>query len=150
MVHPPEVKAQALALYPDLGVAQTADQLGVPRGTVSVWVHRAGLQRVHPQQTQAATEARVTLQEEIRDEVKLGFLTEAWECLQQAPTARPADRLKLVTAAAVAIDKYRLEMGEATARTYHEGTDDTDRRIAQLVAEMDRRAKAQAGDGTLG
>lgn len=143
MVHTDEVKTEALKRYPDEGIAIVADSLGIPRGTLSVWVHRAGLQRVHPQKTEAATQARIDLQADIRAEVQLAFLTEAWESLEQARTAKPQDRVKLVTAAAVAIDKYRLEMGEATSRTITESADDIDRSVSQLVAEMARRGSTQ-------
>lgn len=144
MEYTAELKAEALRRYSDEGVAAVADSLQIPRGTLSVWVHRSGVERVHPLKTEAATEARVQLQAEIRAEVQLAFLTEAWESLQQAHDAKPQDRVKLVTAAAVAIDKYRLEMGEATTRTITESADDTDRSIQQLVAEMERRSQTKA------
>ena len=53
------------------------------------------------------------------------------------------DSKNYATAAAILIDKYRLEMGEATARTYHEGSDDIDRSVGQLVEELARRAPSE-------
>jgi len=64
-------------------------------------------------------------------------LTVWWD---KAPSGATKD---YATAAAILIDKYRLEMGEATNRTHVEGSDDIDRNVRTLVGEMARRSEAE-------
>ena len=48
----------------------------------------------------------------------------------------PRNRQALATAAAILLDKYRLEMGEVTARSESASVDEMDREIESLAAKM--------------
>lgn len=132
-----EQKAEALTLYEEHGAAEATRRLDfeITAGTIRVWAHRAGLKRYSPEKTAAATEAHRLRQVEMREEVRELFLSKALDLLLRIdephidyrgkdadlvtfPKAPARECLAYMTAAATALDKYRLEMGEATARTH--------------------------------
>jgi len=45
--YPPDVRAQALELYKEVGPAEAARRLGLRSGTIRVWAHRAGISSPH-------------------------------------------------------------------------------------------------------
>lgn len=163
----PEQKAEALELYVEHGPAEAGQMTGIPSGTIRSWAHRAGMTRLRYEKTEAATTAAQARAEQKRSELRELILDQALELLHRmnAPhsdfrgkdaqkvtwdTATSGDTRNYAIAVGTLIDKYRLEMGEVTARTYHEGTDDIDRRVKQLMDEMDRRGEAEASRSPVG
>lgn len=156
-----EQKAEALELYMEHGPAEASRLCDIPSGTIRSWAYRADLPRLRYQQTAEATEAATARRDLKREELRELLLDQSIDLLHRMNAehkdyrgkdavavywdrAQSGSTKDYATAAAILIDKYRLEMGEATARTYHEGTDDIDRRVAQLVAEMGTRSEATA------
>lgn len=107
------------------------------RSTIITWAHEAGIvgQPVDEKTLEAARVRRLEKRELIRDMLQDRTI----ELLErmEAP-GKPLDVFNLAKAVGTLIDKYRLEAGEYTDRTYHEGSDDIDRRVAQLVSELNR------------
>lgn len=151
-----EQKAEALELYLEFGPAEASRHCGIPSGTIRSWAYRADLPRLRYEQTEEATQAASARRDLKREELRELLLDQSIDLIHRmneehkdyrgkdavywdrAPSGSTKD---YATAAAILIDKYRLEMGEATTRTYHEGSDDIDRRVSQLVAEMDARSQ---------
>jgi len=85
--HPPDLKAQALAVYVDHGGAEASRQTGVPAGTIRSWALRDGVATVAAQNTRAAIAAaqmrweqrRLALADAIGEaaEAALGLVDEA-------------------------------------------------------------------------
>lgn len=151
-------KTEALELYMEHGPAEASRQCDIPSGTIRSWAYRADLPRLRYEKTEAATKASSARAELKREELRELLLDQAVDLLHRmnsphkdfkgkdadevwwdlAPSGATKD---YATAAAILIDKYRLEMGEATSRT--EGTDDIDRNVRTLVGEMARRSEAE-------
>lgn len=135
----PEEKTVALATYAERGLATAHDELGIPKATLRKWAIGAGMDTSaiagrSVEQTQAASAARSARCEELRLELREGLLVAAADMLERldeehvdfrGQAARevtfpkaPADACRnYVTSAAILIDKYRLEVGEATDRS---------------------------------
>jgi transposase-like protein len=153
----PEEKSVALATYAEHGLARAHDVHDIPKSTLRKWAMGSGMDTSEiagrsVEQTQAASAARATRCEELRLELRESFLVAAADMLdrldeehidfrgQQAkevtfPKA-PADACRnYVTAAAILIDKYRLEAGEATDRTELLGVpaDEARKELAQVI-----------------
>jgi hypothetical protein len=126
------------------GIAEAAREFDLPRGTVWRWARKHGLlATVAPKQTQA----QVSLREELRE----ALLEQALDLLERMnqphfdyrgkdvekvewPTAPSGDCRNYAVAAAVLLDKYRLELGEATSR--EERGYDWDGAMARLRVEL--------------
>lgn len=131
-----EQKTHALDLYVQHGACEAARRTGIPRNTLSSWAHRAGLQPDAPEQTRAAVEHAQLRNAERRAGVQAKLIDTADRMLDRIregevdyrgnvakrvefDEASPASCKAFATAAAILIDKYRLEMGEATTITEH-------------------------------
>lgn len=159
----PEQKEHALAVYVEHGLAEAHRQTGIPKPTLHDWARRAGLDpsvlaAESGKLTLAATEARQVRCEAMRAELRERLLETAGTLLDRVdhpyfdvrgkdaerielPTPPPAGCRDYVVAAAVLIDKYRLETGEVTERAELLGAGADEARlgkIIELVAE--RRA----------
>lgn len=129
-----EQKAEALNLLADVSksYAEIRDALGIPVGTLAGWAKGAGIERTAAQKlTEAATKVRMARIASKRERLKEKLLKTADGFVDRAvvlsegarrreggiflPTAR--DTKDMMTAAAIALDKFRLEMGEATQVT---------------------------------
>jgi hypothetical protein len=159
-----EEKTVALATYAEHGLARAHDEHDIPKATLRKWAIGAGMDTSaiagrSVEQTQAASAARSARCEVLRLELREGFLVAAADMLdrldeehvdfrgQQArevtfPKA-PADACRnYVTAAAILIDKYRLEVGEATDRSETlalERSAQSDERLAKVVELVTER-----------
>lgn len=128
-----EQKAQAVKLYLEVGPDEAAKEVGCSRRQVYRWLGRHGVTPKKPDQQRAETEARHT---EKREELRELLLDQALDMLhrmnemhvewrevdgqeeQIVHLVSGANEAKsYATAAAILIDKYRLEMGETTGRT---------------------------------
>lgn len=137
-----EQRSEAVQLYQEIGTAETSRRLDIPRRTILDWASKADvIAHVEDEKQRAARERRW---EAKRREMRELLLDRAVDILERmdAP-GKPGDMRNLAIAVGVLIDKYRLELGEATARTFVEGADDIDRAVRQLVGEMESRSQAQ-------
>ena len=110
-------KAEAVDLYVEVGTAEAAEQVGVSGRTILRWAKDAGVvSQDRIQKTEAAREVLQATQAEQRQELR-GLLLEAGihhvRRSVAADTGRDAQAFMI--GAGIGIDKYRLEMGEATA-----------------------------------
>lgn len=157
MPYTAEQKAEAVRLYLEHGATHAAEQVGCTRRQVYRWLGSHGVSAKKPEERHAETLARHQAKREALREL---LLDKAADLIQRMDDphydyrgkdaskvhfdkATSGDVRAYATAAAILIDKYRLEMGEATARTHWEGSDDIDRSVSQLVAELERRAQAE-------
>lgn len=113
-----EEKAQALGLLADASKTfyEVRDLTGVPVGTLHRWATDAGLER-SDDQTKAATAARVARMAEKRTVLQEMLLDAAIDYTDSGVAQdKGTGAQAFMTAAAIALDKFRLEMGEATSR----------------------------------
>jgi hypothetical protein len=135
-------KARALELLETESVWAAVSEVGCSHVTVYRW---------HAEHVRSLNNTPEDLQEEadqiaaMRSRTRRRLLETATAHIDRSDAARSAsDARYYMTAAAIALDKFRLEMGEATARTYIEGHDDIDRRVSQLVSELGARSQSPA------
>lgn len=133
----PEQRERALDLYREHGPREAARQTGVPASTITTWASRSNTSRTfETQKTQAATETLKTRAEQVRSEIRLLLVERAQDALKLSSEASSLDMKNYATAAAILLDKYRLEVGEATSRSEVHERSDLDRDIEKLVAEF--------------
>lgn len=127
-------RQNALHLYTEHGTAETSRQTGIPERTIVRWANQAGLvSHADRKKTQAAREAR---RSRIRD-----LLLEKTETLLESMDSSNAG--KLAVPIGILIDKYRLEMGEATSRSESLSDDAIDTEIRRLVTELNGHQETQ-------
>lgn len=144
---PPEVKAQALALYASDGGPAASEQTGVPQTTIRQWARRtiasvemaSGTELVPAKGSAPWAQQRSEILGEIGDLVKLA--------LSKTRDAFAAGRLRDArdgaVAAAVLIDKGQLLAGSATSRSesfsISASPADVQRQIEELERELGHR-----------
>lgn len=150
-------KAEAVEVFHTEGAAVAAEIAGCSRQSIYNWVRES----IDTEKTPDEIAHEALYQETLRSGVRRRLLERVDNLLDRFdqphfdyrgkdahrvewPSATAGDIRAYATSIGILIDKYRLEMGEATARTYHEGSDDIDRRVSQLVAEMESRSQADA------
>lgn len=136
---PAELKRQALELWRSEGPAAASKATGIPAGTIGAWATRAALQPLH--RNRVPVEALEVLRHQraaLREELELRMLDTALRLVKrieephveflssggvvqpvELPQASAKAAREYAVAAAVLLDKYRLERGEATDRTEH-------------------------------
>lgn len=156
-----EQKWEAVAVYVELGLAEAHRQTGIPKTSLQRWARAAGhdlaaIGAEHVERTVAATEARTARCEAMRAELKERLLETAGTLLDRVeqehvdfrgkdaervvwPVAPPAACRDLIVAAAVCIDKFRLENGESTMRAEIGALADEASRLAALRDELAAR-----------
>ena len=161
MKYTDEQRQQALDLYVDVGSAEASRRLDIPARTIRHWATQADLAQARGQKTEAARAMLAIRHAEMREELRARLLEKALDALDRMDQIHydykgkdakkveyevaPSGAFKdYATGAAILIDKYRLEMGETTSRVHHEGTDDIDRSVRNLVAELERRSQTTA------
>lgn len=170
MPYTEEQRAEALRLYVDEGPDIAAQQTGISVRTIYRWAAAEGVSTTATsERTQAATTAAKARAALNRAELHALLLEQAVKALhsmdEEVPKpitviegrtrsehwemvpADPKDKKELALTAAVLLDKFRLESGEATGRTESltvtDGlSDDEKRRLREAVA---RAAGAEAG-----
>lgn len=136
-----EQRAEVLESYREVGATEASKLHDVPIRTVFSWASDAGL-TAYAEDENKRTE-RINAKRQAIRELLLDRVLEL--LMRMDGPAKPSDLRWMTTAIGTLIDKYRLEAGEATSRFYHEGSDDIDRRVSQLVAEMESRSQAASG-----
>jgi transposase-like protein len=162
-------KATALNLYVSHGLAEAWRLTGIPKPTIATWAKAAGLRTFDTQKTEAATEAHVAHADELRARLRVQLLEKASDLLDRMdamhvdfkgkdadavtyPIAPASAVQNYATSVGILIDKYRLEVGEATTRSESraltEDMDDHERRALRdaIDAELARRVAA-GGEG---
>lgn len=151
-----EQKADALALYANEGPSAVQHQLGIPKATVTSWATANGVRTVRNERTAQAVEAAKLDRELTRERLRDAMLAKALDLIGRMddehidfrgkdakqvtyPKPSPSGCQSYATAAAILLDKVRLELGEVTGRTETVSTDQLDREIEQMLD----KAKAQ-------
>lgn len=143
MQYTAEFKSEVLESYKTLGTSETARRFDVARSSIINWAHEAGIagQPVDQKALEAAADRREIKRAEARETLLDIVLTLQDRLLSPG---KAGDARDLAVALGIIYDKYRLEVGEHTARTYHEGPDDIDRAVSQLVEELRRTDQTSA------
>ena len=169
-----EQKAEALALYPELGVAETWRRTGIPKPTIASWARRAGLPHTDAAtKTREATIAAAARADQLRAELRIKLLEKANDLLDRMdgehvefknsakeirevryPIAPAGVVQNYATSVGILIDKYRLEVGEATTRSESRDitSDLTDDELDDAIREAEEALRGttppQAAGGT--
>lgn len=118
-------KADAVAIYVEHGLAEAHRRTGIPKPTLKRWLENEGIDPSETtarsvEKTRAATEAASAGAAEKRALLQTELLDAAREHVAMARiTLDGKDAQHWMTAAAIGVDKFRLEKGEATERTEH-------------------------------
>lgn len=135
----PEERAAALAVYRELGLAEAHRLTGITKNRLRRWAQQEGLNPAElagaaVEQTEAANAARNARIDAMRLELRESLLASAVDMTERLTEPHkdfrgkdmtevlfdqaPADACRnYAVAAAVFIDKFRLESGESTARS---------------------------------
>ena len=128
-----EEKQEALLLYVDVGPAEASRRTGISPLTISSWAKRSGLHTNAVVKTKAATEALIAKADSMRVELRVRMLAKALDLVDRMdaphvefkgkdanqvsyPVAPAGAVQNYATSIGILIDKYRLEVGEATGR----------------------------------
>jgi transposase-like protein len=150
-------REEALRLYVELGPAETARQMDIPRATISKWAERAGVTGDRKTKQTAAIAAmektlaqrRVQLAKDLMSDVELlrtqlfepatvhKFDAEGGFHLGELAEPTFRDKVSLMTAIAIAVDKIQLLSGAPTSRSENVEITELDREIAKLLGQMD-------------
>lgn len=134
-----EQKVKALELLETQDIWAACQAVGANHTTIYRW-HAAHVRTLLKEDPELAADEEAE-GKVLRSRLQRRLLLIAMAHADRSDAARDGTQaLRYMTAAAIALDKYRMELGEATSRTISEGADDIDRSVKQLVAEMDRRA----------
>lgn len=165
-----EEKANALNLYVTVGLAEAWRTTGIPKPTIASWARRAGLPHTDATaKTREATEAAAARAETLRAELRVKLLEKASDLLDRMdaehidfkgkdadtvtyPIAPASAVQNYATSVGILIDKYRLEVGEATtrseSRSLTEDMDDHERAALRDAIDNElARRMAEAGEG---
>lgn len=149
----PKQRQEALTLYALEGPSAVEDQLGIPKSTVVDWARTAGIRTVRNERTAEAVEAARLDRELTREHLRNLMLEKAVDLIGRMdeehidfkgkdadevvyPKPSPAGCQSYATAAAILLDKFRLEVGEVTGRTETRTSDHLDREIERLVEQL--------------
>jgi transposase-like protein len=142
-------KADALATYLEHGLAAAHQTTGIPRATLQDWARKAGhnladISGHTADKTRAAVAAHQANAAEIRALLQAELLAAARIHVASSLKAEDGKNAQhYMTAGAIGLDKYRLELGEATDRTEvvsPERRPEHDEEIAILYDLTERRA----------
>lgn len=160
-----EQKAQALALYLEVGASETSRRLNIPPRTVRYWANQADLATARTQNLEDASAMLAVTHHRMREEFRLRLMEKALDALdrmdQEHVDFRGKDATKVTwevapsgafkdyaTAAAILDDKYRLEMGESTSRVESKITatmeDSIDVELRKALEEWKRQSDAKS------
>jgi transposase-like protein len=154
-------KANALILYAEVGLSETWRQTGIPKPTIASWARRAGLPHTDAAaKTREATLAASARADQLRAELRLMLLEKAVDLLGRMDAEHvefknsakeirevvypiaPAQAVQnYATSAAILIDKYRLEVGEATTRSESRALNLNDDELDAAIREAEDAAR---------
>ncbi len=154
-----ERKTEVVAYAVDHGPAEAAKHYGIKATTVRSWCSRAGVATDASERTKAATESAQARRLAKREELRTLMIEKAVDLVHRMDEVhidyrgKDADQVtfpkapaqacqQYATAAAILLDKFRLEMGEATGRTEHTAGKEAAHALADELAA--RRAQKAA------
>lgn len=154
-----EQKSTAVALIAERGLAHAWRETGIPKPTLARWADDAGVERTGTEKTRAATDALRERHANLREVVRLELLEKVADLLERMdaphtdfkgkdsdevvyPIAPASAVQNYATSVGILIDKYRLEIGEATGRTESWTNDHADHE-ARDIAEAIRQELAE-------
>lgn len=126
-------RKDAVELVAQHGLAHAWRETGIPKPTLVRWCDEAGVERFHPEQTRAALTVLQDRAAMTRETLRLMLLEKAVDLMERIdephvefkgkdadavtyPVAPASAVQNYATSVAIFIDKYRLEIGEATSR----------------------------------
>jgi transposase len=161
MTYSDKQKSEALKLYVELGTAEASRRTKVNPRTLKHWVQAAGLSQARAEKTETAREALAKERGEKRERLRNLLLDKAIDLINRMDEphkdfrGKDADEVwwdkapagavqNYATSVAILIDKYRLEMGEATNRgesnvTISDAESIIDQAIISLTDELNSR-----------
>ncbi len=109
-------KSDAVDLYVEHGTAEAARRTGITGRTMTRWAKAAGIvSQDRIEKTEQARDVLAATQAEKREELRVLLLDAPIRLVRQALEAEKArDAQSWMIAAGIGVDKFRLEMGEAT------------------------------------
>jgi transposase-like protein len=135
--YPDALKAEVLELYPTLGAAECARRFDIPKPTVTVWAHRAGVKSNAAEITEAATSALVATFADRRARLADRLLALAETAAgREAELLATAKLYEVVGCRTRSIHDYQLLSGQATQRSEVRTVDAIDAEIQALTAAM--------------
>ena len=163
-------KATALALYQEIGLANAWRQTGIPKPTIASWARRAGLPHTDASaKTKAATMAAAARADQLRAEIRLKILEKVDDLLDRMdaehvefknsakeirevvyPIAPASAVQNYATSVGILIDKYRLEVGEATTRTESRDLTLSDDELDAAIREAEEAARGEGAPAASG
>ena len=128
-----EQKKETISLYIQHGTTKASEQSGVPKRTILYWVKNANVVAQARDKTDAARTELARLNAERRERIRAQLLEKMEDLLERMnkphvdfrgkdaqmvtyPIATSSDVKNYAVSFAILLDKYRLEMGEATDR----------------------------------
>ena len=109
-------KAEAVKLYVEVGTAEAARRIGASKASIVGWAKAAGVtSQAKVQKTEVAREVLAAVTARKREELRELLLDAGIRHVERsiaADSGREAQAYMI--GAGIGIDKYRLEMGEAT------------------------------------
>ena len=112
-------KAEAVRLSVEVGTAEAARQTGVSTRSITNWAKDAGVTaQAKVEKTEVAREVLAAVTAKKREELREVLLDAGIHHVKQSMAADTGrDAQAYMIGAGIGVDKYRLEMGEATGRT---------------------------------
>lgn len=146
-VYTPEQRQQAVALYQQVGTAETSRQTGIPTRTILTWASEAGA--VAHAGREKTAEARAASAERVvadwadyrsREAAAAGATAnrlrrELVERMEAGAAGRDVQAMAI--AYGIMVDKAELLSGNATSRIETWATSELDRDLRSLIAEME-------------
>ena len=129
-------KAEAVDFYLEHGTTKAARHIGVTTRTINNWVKAAGVtSQERIEKTQPARDALAAERAVKREELRVLLLDAPIRHVRQAiETGKARDAQSWMVSAGIGVDKFRLEMGEATALVIT--GDMMDQAINEMRAEL--------------
>lgn len=159
MAYTDQQRADALTAYINHGAAEASRRLDIPARTIRRWANDAELTAARTQKLEEAHAALAVRHGEMREELRVRLLEKALDALDRMDSVHvdyrgkdarrvewevaPSGAFKdYATGAAILIDKYRLEMGEHTARAEVTNESAIDAEVRRLVDELGRQRQS--------
>lgn len=166
MAYTDQQRTDALEAYVQHGAAEASRRLDIPSRSIRRWANDAQLSAARGEKLKAATAALQMKHAEMREELRVRLLEKALDALDRMDQKHidyrgkdaqkvewevaPSGAFKDYTIAiGVLVDKYRLEMGEHTARAEVTNESAIDAEVRRLVAEMGRQRQGDAPQETV-
>lgn len=138
-----EQRREAVDAYIEHGTAEASRRTGVSGRTIRRWAEDAGLSQARAEKTDAARKQLEAQYAERRANIRL-MLLDATEAALRDAIESSRGRKDQMTAAAIGIDKLRLEEGEATSRTATMNESEMDRELVRTLDEWRRQLKTSS------